>query len=181
MGDLLFAPHHDDETLFAAYTVLKYKPTVITICSDAQYQTRFGISRETRRAETARALWWLGDPQWVELGISDVDPDWNKARDLIKALAAENNDVPRVFCPLWEEGGHEHHNRVSQLVHEIFWDVRFYSTYVRGSGRSQVGQRVEHGPTDPAAKFRAMSCYDSQINLDNTRPWFNDWDKEWMT
>lgn len=30
--NLLFAPHADDETLFAAYTVLRFSPHVIICC-----------------------------------------------------------------------------------------------------------------------------------------------------
>src|SRR3990167_6541633 len=72
--DLLISPHNDDESLFAAYTILRHKPLVV-ICTDSYIQPNRGDSgctAEIRREETIRAMEVLKCPV-VFLGIKDTE------------------------------------------------------------------------------------------------------------
>lgn len=172
--DLLLSSHNDDETLFASFTIQAHKPHVV-ICLKSQVQEdRYGILAETRERETGRALWWLGCPSWQQLLIRDDDPRaWERLQEDLEAL--DRRHAPeRVWAPAIEEGGHDQHNLVGEVSLAVFEDrVSPYLTYVRGSLSSR-GREVEFKPAWLATKLRAMSCYDSQIELENTRPWFLD-------
>ena len=48
-----------------------------------------------------------------------------------------------------------------------------YLTYKRGSMRSR-GTEVPFEPKWAWLKLRALACYQSQVELENTMPWFID-------
>lgn len=169
--DLFLAPHHDDETLFGAFTILRYQPHVI-ICtrSDLQESRGTGITNATRERETQEALRWLGDPTYEFWGHSDIDPDRGELERRLRAYEIDG----RVFAPAIEEDGHEHHSMIGQIALDVFGDrVQPYLTYRRGHGRS-VGTEVPFEPGWPARKMRALACYESQIALPSTEYWFLD-------
>lgn len=174
MTSLFLAPHHDDETLFGAYHLLRYQPHVI-VClrSDLQERRGTGITNEQRVNETNRALFWLGDPPVEFWQVSDFDPDWGVIDEKFSRLAADP-ELERVFAPAVEDGGHDQHNEIGERALAFFGDrVQPYLTYVRGSGRS-VGTEVPFESDWPAKKLRALSCYESQIAEPSTAYWFLD-------
>ena len=71
MTALLLEPHHDDATLFAAYTCLREKPLVVTVLSDSR--TQAGVTGAEREAESVAAMEILGCER-VSLGFTDGDP-----------------------------------------------------------------------------------------------------------
>lgn len=174
MRPLFLSPHSDDETLFGSYTLLRHNPEVI-ICLRGTTQT--GISYERRATEANCASWWLGIDTPTHWPCDDGKVDWDEVRSRMKLLAPRD----QVFAPMVELGGHHEHNMIGGMADEVFgWEnVTHYATYVRGHGRSQTETQVSYEPDWPAKKFKAMACYVTQINLDNTRPWFSDWDREW--
>jgi LmbE family N-acetylglucosaminyl deacetylase len=174
MADLFLAPHNDDETLFGSYTILRHDPTVIT-CLRSQVQAdRGGPSARIREVETGMALWWLGNPAWQQLLTLDTDPNIpDKLLDDFDHLDTVH-EPERVWAPAYEENGHDQHNAVSFAAHGIFGDrVQPYLTYQRGSMRTR-GREVPFEPPWVWAKLRALTCYRSQIMLENTRAWFMD-------
>lgn len=173
MAVLLLESHHDDLALFCAYTALRLKPTAITVLGDARVQERYGISKEDRQAENAEALNILGVTNWMVWNHSDVEPNWDAVRDDMRRYFAAH-EPEEVWAPLVEQGnGHDQHDQVGLLASEVFGDrCRFYATYRRGSGRTRTDNEVIPEPDWPATKFKAMSAYASQINLENCRPWF---------
>lgn len=177
MTDLWLSPHNDDETLFGAFTILRHRPHVV-ICFKSQVQEdRYGITAATREDETERALWNLGINNWLQSPILDSNSDWEAMVGKMIALFAELDVVhkpERVWAPYVEDGGHDQHNLVGSVAIGTF-GVRYrpYLTYVRGRMRT-VGVEVPFEPSWVARKMRALSCYESQIELDNTRPWFTD-------
>lgn len=181
MTALLLAPHNDDETLFAAYTILRYKPHVV-VCTAAYLQQLRGETTATyadRAVETARALALLDATSWQQLAVRDDNPDWDMLeRCLVQVDAEQAWDT--VLVPEWEEGGHEHHNIVHDVAKKVF-DGRCvgYMTYRRGHERSK-GVEVAAEQGWASRKFAAMACYQSQIDMESTRPWFNKWDREWV-
>ncbi len=180
MTDLLLAPHNDDETLFGSFTILRERPMVI-ICLRSQVQEdRYGILASTREKETQSALWWLGQPTWKQCMTLDNDPNYaDKLVDDFETLDYVHAPE-RVWAPHWEVGGHEQHNGVAIAASGIFGKrVQPYLTYKRGQKHSngQIrshGREIEYEPSWVWLKMRALCCYRSQIELDNTRPWFMD-------
>lgn len=174
MRPLFISPHNDDETLFGAYTLMRHKPDVV-VCLWGMTQP--GITGTERLRETERALKILGIENFSQWGISDARPEWETIVCDLRQLG------PRelVFAPAVELGGHDHHNMLGDIADRVFGPdcVTHYATYVRESARTRTDNEVPYEPTWPARKLRAMACYTSQINLDNTRPWFSDWDREW--
>ena len=170
MTVVLFEPHSDDATLFSAFSVLRHEAFIVTV---------LGVD-ETRYAETEAAAEVLG-VQSMSLGFSEANPDWDKVGYRMERFDEGRMDVDQVFAPLEEEGGHPHHNEVGLLAREIFGDrCRFYATYKRGHSRTRTDNEVIPEADWYAIKFAAMSCYVSQINHPQMRPWFNDWDREWV-
>jgi LmbE family N-acetylglucosaminyl deacetylase len=172
----------DDAVLFASYVLLRERPTVITVCSDARVQERYGIDGVERRSEGRKAMLSLGiDHEDLFLRDDLLDP-----AHLERALLMRDDllEPECVWVPLPEEGGHEDHEVVAAVALEVFGRARlsYYATYRRGRGRTRTDTEVIPEPDWPARKFAAMACYRSQITLENCRPWFaaDDCLREWV-
>lgn len=183
MNTLFLAPHNDDETLFGAFTLLRYRPHVIVCFTSAlQDSPRYPggpISSSTRYLETVAALTALGLDPSKESGYEQWPYPDNESLD-VEAFETELRYVYElhqpevVFAPVVEAGGHEQHNTIGRIALEVFGDrVRPYLTYTWPNGRSK-GQEVEFEPHWPALKLRALSCYESQIQSPATGSWFID-------
>lgn len=164
MTDIWFSPHNDDETLFGAYTLMRYRPLVI-VCFKSKVQEQYGITAETRERETQLALLALGVPSWSQWNIPDHDAPLQYGQLLDNMDRADIACQPqRVWAPAYEEGGHSQHNAVARAAHEIFEHrVMNYYTYVRGVGRTTKGAEVQAEAHEVARKMRALACYESQI------------------
>ena len=188
MSDLFLSPHNlgDDECLFGAYTILRQRPFV-AICFRSAKQAGLGITYQKREAETANALAELGEPDWAQNDLLDTTPDEAAAEILWEFFAdldALEGEWDHVYAPAVEDGGHEQHNLVGVEALERYGNaVRPYLTYRRGWTRSRnghdvplrtPGREVVPEPGYVAAKMRALACYESQIDLAATRPWFMD-------
>lgn len=172
---VFLAPHNDDETLFGAFTLLRHKPLVIVCLKSYVQEDRGGPTAAEREGETNRAMWWLGVEEWRQWNHDDRQPDWKAVEQSMQELDAEL-DIGEVFAPACEVRGHDHHNEVGFLAQEVFGDrLSTYLTYKRGSGKSRSSTPVS---VDQSLwvilKLKAMACYESQIRLENTRPWFLD-------
>ncbi len=152
---LLLSPHPDDETLFAAYTLLEHHPLVVFCYPGAP---RHGAP-EQRMAEAAAAMQILGCDFLLP-------PD-----DLESALAVY--DPSQVWAPYPEPGGHSAHNRIGELAVSLWpGKVTWYTTYTE-EGRSRVGEPVAVLDGWETLKLRALSCYQSQITNRGTAPHFH--------
>ncbi len=154
--NILLAPHPDDETLFAAYTLLEHHPLVLVCYPGA---ARHGAP-ETRLGELADAMRVLGC-EWQPPDDGDLE-----------TRLSQIPDVDHVWAPYPEDGGHSAHNRVGELAVEL-WPgrVTWYTTYTV-DGRSTAGERVEAPLAWQELKVRALNCYASQIAHPGTRPHF---------
>ena len=170
MTVVFFEPHADDGVLFACYTLLRDKPFVITVLGDDQERIW-----ESKMAMHFLSLKWSG---W---GQDEKTPDWDGIKEAMIGMSVQQG-VERVWLPLPEQGGHEHHTRVGEIGRSAFGTrARFYATYRRGEGRTRTDSEVVPQPSWPAVKFKAMGHYISQINHPHMRPWFTtDWDREWV-
>lgn len=158
---VLFTPHSDDETLFASWTILRYRPRVV-ICfpSSRDYGTT-----EEREAETREAMTILGAgavEQWA-------------GGDLVERMRAfdETAHPIRVWAP-HERASHPEHVAVSKAAREVFGDrVSFFHTY-DAHGKVRAGREVEFEPEWIEAKLRALARYRTQIRHPRANTFFLD-------
>jgi len=158
-NSIFFAPHHDDETLFGAFTIQKRHPD-IAICFEADYLP------DKRLLETINALNYLkhkGD--LILFGISEKNSDYNLLEENIKQISEK---YKLAYAPADESNleSNYHHNIVGNLVEKYFGKDKTirYLTYTWPNGRSTSSNIVPYNGTMVLRKLKAMSCYESQIN-----------------
>lgn len=163
--------------MFGAFSILRHKPHVIVCLKSVLQEQRGGPTSAVRETETARALWWLGDPTWEQWQFSDAAPDWPGITSKLIEIRETQPQLQVVFAPALEEQGHEHHTEIGALADGVFGEenVVHYTTYRRGYGRTKEGLPVPFEPHWVGLKLRAMSCYESQFSdALGTMPWFMD-------
>ncbi len=173
MTAVLFEPHHDDGVLFASYTLLKEKPLVVTVLSHTDDMERWEESHD------AMDVLGVG---WMPLPFPEKNPDWDVVRERISQFK-DRRDYDHFFAPAVEEKGHEQHSLLGEVVADVFGvdRVTHYLTYRRGNMRTTSDYEVLPDPGWVARKMKALSCYESQIERENTRAWFtSDWSREWL-
>lgn len=175
MSSVLFAPHNDDETLFASFLILRHKPAVI-VCL---------YENEERATESENALAQLMCHEFTQWQYPAQDPPWQLIQAHIERVAREY-DYAFAPCPYGLVGGHGQHDRIGDLVLNSFGEERvtLYHTYVRTLYHRPVGEElaqrvilqgeVEYEPHWIARKLSAMSCYSSQHGDIRAEPWFMD-------
>jgi LmbE family N-acetylglucosaminyl deacetylase len=152
---ILLAPHADDETLFACYTLLRERPLVILCLPGAP---RHGLS-DTRVAEFAAAMDIL-DCDWVSLIGSDLEP------------TLRTFDPEHAWAPLPEPDGNSDHNRIGELAARLWpGKLSFYTTYTTNS-RTVLDKPVKFEESWPSIKRQALACYESQRSHPGIREHF---------
>lgn len=165
MTSILFAPHGDDETLFAFYTLLRYRPHVVVVLTSGA--TRFFETQAAAKVAGVTVEQW-GHPEHA--------PDWARIRRQVHEAVS---GFDRIMGPAFEVGGHEHHNGVAGVLDD-YEDVRSYLTYRRGHGRSSGGVEVVPTQDERELKRQALDCYKSQLADPATAPWFGDDQREFV-
>jgi len=173
---LLLSPHNDDSELFAAFTIIRERPTVCVVFDSYVQPTRGipGCDAETRRMETERAIRVLtGDPDIEEMEVPTgflglMDSVEHDPVTLAGILAAVYPLAEHVWAPAFEEGGHDHHNLVALAAEKAFsGKVTHYLSYTRTGGKSRSAKEVlPRSGDDIARKLRALACYSSQLQMD---------------
>jgi SAM-dependent methyltransferase len=155
----LFAPHSDDEALFASFIVLRYRPRVV-ICfpSEGDYG-----DTSVREAETREAMLMLG------AGGVEQWNGWEIERQM-RAFDARVHPI-RVWAPD-VRSSHPDHQVVALAALEVFGDrVSTYHTYIDG-------EKVRNDRPIPfelpwiAQKLRALSRYHSQLTHPRAHAFF---------
>lgn len=146
----LFSPHNDDETLFAAFTILRHRPRVV-VCfpSAGDYGDSALRESETREAMTV-------------LGAAAVE-QW-QGGDLVAQMRAFDARVApaRVWAPSFE-ASHPDHRAVALAALEVFGDrLTTFHTYINGT-KVRQGDPVPFEPHWVPQKLRALLRYPSQI------------------
>jgi hypothetical protein len=153
VAGVLFAPHNDDEALFAAFTILRYRPQVI-VCFESSGD--YGDPR-VREAETRAAMAVLGAgavEQWASVGHLDLAAQ-------MRAYDARVRPT-RVWAPDLRTS-HPDHRAVGTVAVEVFGDrVTTYHTYVDGE-KVRQGRPVDVEVGWAQFKHRALARYDSQL------------------
>lgn len=182
MRALLLAPHNDDETLFASFLCLRYKPRVV-ICfrsmrmADPKYPGGMPVNYKDREFETAMAMKTLGC-EWTQLLVPDTEEDPEQVEPHLWGLRdpSGQDDWDLVIAPAVEEGGQFQHNMIGELADMVFTDcqVIHYLTYTSHGGRSASEHEVEFDADWIPLKLHALACYKSQSMHPVTSPHFID-------
>jgi len=164
---ILLSPHNDDETLFAAFTLIRHKPRVIVV-TDSYIQGNRGenITAEQRREETRQAMAILG----CEVEFWGLRDDRLSATEIVhkcKALGTGHE----VFAPA-VQGGNRQHDLVGRLAQQIFPRLIQYTTYTLSEAWTRGSREIVPTEEERALKEKALACYQSQINLPATRHHF---------
>jgi LmbE family N-acetylglucosaminyl deacetylase len=164
---LLLSPHNDDESLFAAYTLMREKPIVVIITdSDMQLPA---VTASQRREESRRACDTLGVT--VEfLGLKD---GFVKEDDLRQRLLPHTEQEWSCAYAPAIEGGHPEHDLLGRVASSLFHHVRYYSTYKDPAVPPMGEHPIVPTQQEIDLKNRALDCYASQLSLNNVRVHFD--------
>ncbi len=179
---LFISPHNDDETLFGAFTLHREKPTVLIVFDSYVQVARGNINCDahTRRLETRAACRELGimSDDIVYLGLRD---DTEYSIDQVATALEEKTrgmDRSKIWSPIVDNLGHAQHNLVglavssSQMVDPDETDLVRYGTYTTAGKMTTGLSEVIPAPEAIRAKMLALSCYKSQIKIENCREHF---------
>jgi SAM-dependent methyltransferase len=167
---ILLSPHDDDSALFAAFTCLRERPTVVIVTDSYVQPARgeTGCSALDRAGETSRAHVFLGCPV-IRCGLRDDDLTFDQVIGALKKLSCDDGFI---YTPALE-GGHPQHDLVTIAAAEVFGPsrLRCYSTYSQhsryfGVDLHPVGtEQIEWTREERERKERALSCYTSQLRI----------------
>jgi glycosyltransferase involved in cell wall biosynthesis len=165
---VLFTPHADDETLFAAFTVQRTRPRIV-IC----FPSVRDYGDTATRLEESRAAAEV-------LGAGPVE-QWN-GEDLagkMRAFVAERGMPAEVWAPS-PHASHADHRAVAAAALEVFGSlVRLYHTY-DGPARVRQGREVPPPASDAIErKIRALACYSTQLRHPRAGAFFLDDQREY--
>jgi LmbE family N-acetylglucosaminyl deacetylase len=162
---ILLSPHPDDETLFAAFTILREKPLVVVVT----YPTLQGNNGDERLLESYKAMKILGAPVCF-LGIKEDALTEENLREKLQVFTHTEIDV--AYIPEYEEGGNPHHNLVNKIGREMFGNTKNYKTYTDLNDRT-IGREIIPTSEELELKKLAMNCYVTQKQNANTAHYFN--------
>ena len=83
-----------------------------------------------------------------------------------------HSGVTHVIAPAYHPEGHLEHNVAAGLAADWRVPITFYATYAPRGQRTRTDNEVPYEPWMVARKLRALSCFESQIEQESTRPWF---------
>lgn len=158
---LLISPHNDDESLFAAYTLIRERPLVIIVTdSFVQWNRGDSITAQQRWDETVRAMEYLSCPT-VRLGIKDTELTKERLKEELKRFCG----FDKVYAPA-KQGGHPHHDLCAEVVMELFQDrASYYTTYTKTDLYTTGDIEIKPTQEEIELKNKALSCYESQIRI----------------
>jgi hypothetical protein len=158
---VLFAPHNDDETLFAAFTILRHRPTVV-VCFPSAGDYGDSALRENETREAMGVLGAAGVEQWQGGALVAQ----------MRAYDARVNPT-RVWAP-HPRASHPEHVAVARAAAEVFGDrLTTYHTYVDGR-KVREGIEVAFEPAWVEQKLRALLRYPSQLAHPRAHIFFSD-------
>lgn len=168
--DIIFlSPHNDDESLFAAYTLMRLKPLVI-IVTDSHIQEQRGnanCSANNRRQETIAAMRLAGCPV-LFMGIPDMFLCEEVLKERLQYFNPETVYIPAL------QGGNPQHDIVHKVAMELFGrkSVEQYCTYSKTELYTEGSWEVKPTLPEMELKNKMLDCYVSQLNLPSTAPHF---------
>ena len=159
---VLLSPHNDDESLFAAYTIMREKPLVI-IVTDSNLQP--GVTAQERREETLRACEILG----LTVDFLGLEDGSLRESDLTQSLQAlDKGDWQKVYAPAIQ-GGHRDHDVVGRVAAALFPSIEYYSTYTKDNYDPFGQHSIIPTLAEINVKNSALACYESQLKIERIR------------
>lgn len=166
---VVLAPHNDDEALFCAFLLMRVRPLVI-IVTDSYIQPHrgdLGCTSEIRRQETINAMNLIGVPV-VFLGIKDTELTEDLLRERLKGFRPEQVYAPAI------QGGNFHHDIVGKVALELYGErCEHYCTYTKTELHTTGIVEIKPTEQEINLKNKMLECYQSQLNLNSTRPHFD--------
>jgi glycosyltransferase involved in cell wall biosynthesis/LmbE family N-acetylglucosaminyl deacetylase len=166
---ILLSVHNDDESLFAAYTLMRLRPLVIVITDSFIQPNRgdIGCTAEIRRQETIEAMKIAGCPV-VFLGIKDTELTSEILKERLIGFDPEKVYVPAI------QGGNAQHDLVGQVAMELFGKkCERYTSYTKTELYTTSNWEVVPTQNEIDKKNKMLDCYKSQLALPSTRPHFD--------
>jgi len=159
MKGVLFAAHNDDEVLWSAFTILRYRPNVVIVFQSAG---DYGDSA-TREAESRDAC--------SVLGAADFE-QWAGGNLIAQMRAYDERERPTLVWAPDKRCSHPEHLAVALAAEKVFGSrLTTLHTYDSG-GKVRAGTPVEFEPCWVGQKLRALSRFESQINHPRAVQWF---------
>lgn len=172
MTAIIISPHDDDSILFTGILAQRTK-AIHVIVTDSYLQPlrgEAGCSAEERARETAEACKILGC-SYGRLKIPDNEITEEKVLSAFEKLELMLADV--VYAPA-VQGGNPHHDIVARAAMQMFHgQLVQYTTYTPGQLYTTGTQEIIPTPEEMQRKIQALSCYQSQLRLNSTRPHFD--------
>ena len=167
---LFLSPHNDDESLFAAFTLLREKPLVLIITDSFIQPERGdrGCSALERRQESIAACKVLGCPI-AFLGIKDTELTGESLAERLSPF--KHLGFEKIYAPAIQ-GGNPQHDTIGKIAGEGFPSCIYYTTYTKTELWTKGTTEVIPTPEEKELKEKALWCYQSQIKLLATRPHF---------
>lgn len=167
--NILISPHSDDACLFAAYTLMREKPLVLTVTSSFIQQNRGeNITPDQRREEDIEAMKILGCPIIFGNIRDDIIDSWAVEHLLTKFVNFDTIYAPAI------QGGNKDHDLIGRIAKEIFKDkVKQYTTYTPTELYTTGNLQIVPTEQEILLKDRVLECYKSQIELPATKPHFD--------
>jgi hypothetical protein len=159
---VLFSPHNDDETLFAAFTIQRHRPRVV-VCfpSPANYG-----DAAMRADESRLAVGVLGGAAFEQWAGGDLVAQMRELDARVRPT--------RVWAPD-PRASHPDHVAVARAAREVFGSrLTTYHTYDE-AGKVRDGQLVTFEPEWVYHKLRALILYESQATHPRAFKFFT-WD-----
>lgn len=150
---VFFAPHSDDETLFGAFTILRYRPRVV-ICFGSYGDYGDTAMREAETREAMSVLGASGVEQWAG----------GNGEALVAQMRAFDERVrpAHVWAPD-RDSSHRDHIAVAVAARDVFGPrVTTYHTYRYGE-KVRSDRPVPYEPAWVQQKLRALLRYQSQL------------------
>lgn len=163
---VLFEPHADDAALFGSFTVLRYRPMVVTCYPSAG---DYGDT-DMRAAETREAMTILG---------GEPVEQW-QGGDLVAQMREIDARMrpAKVFAPD-RNSSHKDHVAVAEAAREVFGHrLLTYHTY-NELGRVMSARPVDFEPAWVLAKLRALCRFESQATHRAAHAFFLDCQREY--
>lgn len=164
MISIFLSPHSDDETLFAAFTLMREQPLVVIVTdSYVQFNRGDGVTAEQRWQETRAACSILGCTPF-RLGLRDDALTENLVTESIRRKFPPEA-LDRVYAPALQYG-HPHHDLTHRAAVRVYQpdQLVFYCTYSHSERfYANTGARAVVGSLEErSTKDLALACYRSQ-------------------
>lgn len=161
---LLLSPHADDEVLFAAFTVIRYRPDIVICCQSVR---DYGSTEERL---------WESQNAGKVLHAASVEqlPEFSEEQLAWHLVAMDRaHHRPLVFAPS-DDSSHAEHRMVGRAAARVFGSRLFRFHTYNAAGKVRRGTPVQFEPEWVERKLRALAMFQSQLSHPRAHKFFMD-------